>query len=88
MLYAGLDTQSVVWLRAWFRYLRQTGSSFGLVTIVDALRRAPAATRALIDLFITAHDPEAKNRDKDVERIREQLDGALAKVRSIDDDRI
>jgi glutamate dehydrogenase len=88
VLYAGLDTQSVVWLRAWFRYLRQTGSSFGLVTIVDALRRAPAATRALIDLFITAHDPEAKNRDKDVERIREQLDGALAKVRSIDDDRI
>ena len=31
----------VVWLRAWFRYLRQTGSSFGLVTVVDALRRAP-----------------------------------------------
>ena len=88
VLYAGLDTQSVVWLRAWFRYLRQTGSSFGLVTIVDALRRAPAATRALIDLFITSHDPEAKGRDKQVERIREQLDGALAKVRSIDDDRI
>ena len=88
VLYAGLDTQSVVWLRAWFRYLRQTGSSFGLVTIVDALRRAPAATRALIDLFITSHDPEAKGREKQVERIREQLDGALAKVRSIDDDRI
>ena len=27
VLYAGLDTQAVVWLRAWFRYLRQTGSS-------------------------------------------------------------
>ena len=25
VLYAGLDTQAVVWLRAWFRYLRQTG---------------------------------------------------------------
>ena len=44
VLYAGLETQAVVWLRAWFRYLRQTGSSFGLVTIVDALRRAPGAT--------------------------------------------
>ena len=31
-----------MWLRAWFRYLRQTGSAFGLVTVVDALRRAPA----------------------------------------------
>ena len=30
VLYAGLDTKPVVWLRAWFRYLRQTGSSFGL----------------------------------------------------------
>ena len=57
VLYAGLDTQAVVWLRAWFRYLRQTGSSFGLVTIVDALRRAPGATRALIGLFVAAHDP-------------------------------
>ena len=60
VLYAGLDTQPVVWLRAWFRYLRQTGSSFGLVTVVDALRRAPNATRALIGLFVAAHDPAAK----------------------------
>ena len=57
VLYAELDMQPVVWLRAWFRYLRQTGSSFGLVTVVDALRRAPNATRALIGLFVAAHDP-------------------------------
>ena len=37
----GLDPQPVVWLRAWFRYLRQTGSSFGLITVVDAFRREP-----------------------------------------------
>ena len=29
VLYAGLDTQPVVWLRAWFRYLRQTGARSG-----------------------------------------------------------
>jgi glutamate dehydrogenase len=45
VLFAGLEPSAVVWLRAWFRYLRQTGSSFGLITVVDALRRAPAATR-------------------------------------------
>jgi glutamate dehydrogenase len=88
VLYAGLNTQAVVWLRSWFRYLRQTGSSFGLVTIVDALRRAPNATRALIGQFVAAHDPTAADRDREVHRCREQLDRSLAKVRSIDDDRI
>jgi glutamate dehydrogenase len=88
VLYADLGQQSVVWLRAWFRYLRQTGSSFGLVTVVDALRRAPNATRALIGLFIAAHDPAAKKRDEQVADYGEQLDRSLAKVRSIDDDRI
>ena len=88
VLYAGLDMQPVVWLRAWFRYLRQTGSSFGLVTVVDALRRAPNATRALIGMFVAAHDPAAKNRKDQVAEYGEQLDRSLAKVRSIDDDRI
>ena len=88
VLYAGLDTQAVVWLRAWFRYLRQTGSSFGLVTVVDALRRAPNATTALIGLFVAAHDPSAKDRDARISDCRDQLDRSLAKVRSIDDDRI
>ncbi|MBV9902615.1 MAG: NAD-glutamate dehydrogenase, partial [Alphaproteobacteria bacterium] len=88
VMYVGLDMQPVVWLRAWFRYLRQTGSSFGLVTVVDALRRAPNATRALIGLFVAAHDPSATNRDKQVLDFTEQLDRSLAKIRSIDDDRI
>ena len=37
----GLEPQGVVLLRAWFRYLRQTGLSYGLATVVEALRRAP-----------------------------------------------
>ncbi len=88
VLYAGLDTQAVVWLRAWFRYLRQTGSSFSLVTVVDALRRAPNATRALIGLFVAAHDPSGTKREAQIADYREELDRSLAKVRSIDDDRI
>ena len=88
VLYAELDMRSVVWLRAWFRYLRQTGSSFGLVTVVDALRRAPNATRALIGMFVAAHDPATAGRKDKVTDFGEQLDRGLAKVRSIDDDRI
>ncbi|MFL6723875.1 MAG: glutamate dehydrogenase, partial [Sphingomicrobium sp.] len=44
VLYAGLDPRPVVWLRAWFRYMRQTGVAFSLATVVDALRLAPKAT--------------------------------------------
>jgi glutamate dehydrogenase len=88
VLYAGLDTRAVVWLRAWFRYLRQTGSSFGLITIVDALRRAPNATRALIGLFVAAHDPGVAAREREIEKYRSDLEASLAKIRSLDDDRI
>jgi glutamate dehydrogenase len=88
VLYAGLDTQPVVWLRAWFRYLRQTGSAFSLVTVVDALRRAPNATRALVGLFVATHDPKASGRDAAIAECSDQLDRSLARVRSIDDDRI
>ncbi len=80
---AGLDAEAAGWLRAYFRYLRQTGVTYGLMTVVDALRRYPAITRALIDLFrkrftgsaATAHDTRA-------------IDEGLAAVSAIDDDRI
>ncbi|HVL79102.1 MAG TPA: NAD-glutamate dehydrogenase domain-containing protein [Sphingomicrobium sp.] len=89
VLFAGLDTEPVVWLRSWFRYLRQTGSSFGLVTVVDALRRAPKATKALVGLFTALHDPAAgRRRPREVDRLRGEFDDALRDVRSIDDDRI
>jgi glutamate dehydrogenase len=88
VLYAGLDMRPVVWLRSWFRYLRQTGSSFSLVTVVDALRRAPNATAALIGLFVAAHEPAVQGGETNIEKFADQLDRSLAKVRSIDDDRI
>ncbi len=89
VLFAGLDPRSVVWLRAWFRYLRQTGVSFGLLTVVEALRRAPEATKALVDYFIAAHDPQAGGkREAEMARHAKAFDEALADVRGIDDDRI
>ncbi|WP_037499210.1 NAD-glutamate dehydrogenase [Sphingomonas jaspsi] len=89
VLFAGLDPRSVVWLRAWFRYLRQTGVSFGLLTVVEALRRAPAATRALIDLFVASHDPKFDgDRKAAMAEQSTAFDDALKNVRAIDDDRI
>ncbi|MCW3798103.1 NAD-glutamate dehydrogenase [Sphingomonas sp. BN140010] len=89
VLLAGLDPQPVVWLRAWFRYLRQTGVAYSLVTIVDALRRSPDATRALINWFTAAHDPAVgEARETGVGAARTAFDGALQSVSAIDDDRI
>jgi len=89
VLLAGLDPRSVVWLRSWFRYLRQTGVAFGLQTMVDALRRAPEAARALIAYFCAKHDPAlGQGREKAMADALDDFDSALVRVQSIDDDRI
>ena len=89
VLYAGLEPRPVVWLRAWFRYMRQTGVAFSLATVVDALRRAPKAADALVSLFTAYHDPKASTgRDAAVKSAAAEFDDALNDVRGIDDDRI
>jgi glutamate dehydrogenase len=81
----GLSPQSVVLLRAWFRYLRQAGLPYGMTTVVDALRRAPALAKALIARFAAAHDPDHPG---DVAAADETIERGLDAVSAIDDDRI
>jgi glutamate dehydrogenase len=78
---------SALLFRAWFRYLRQGGLTYGLTTVVDALRRAPAVTAALIDRFDAAHAPGGK-RDAGVAAADEAIKAGLNSVSAIDDDRI
>ena len=86
---AGMTPASVVLLRAWFRYLRQTGMSYGLGTVVDALRGAPQVANALIRRFSAAHDPEhAGNREEAIAAADADIDAGLVDVSAIDDDRI
>ncbi len=80
----GLRPDAVVLLRAWFRYLRQAGLTYGLTTVVDALRRAPDVARALIARFEAAHGPHGG----DVEAADAALASGLDAVSAIDDDRI
>jgi glutamate dehydrogenase len=86
---AGLGRRDVVLFRAWFRYLRQTGVSYSLATAVDALRRAPAVTQALVSLFDALHDParEGARAEASAEAERAIRD-SLAQVAAIDEDRI
>ncbi len=97
VLGAGLDTETVGWLRAYFRYLRQTGVAYGQQTVVDALRRYPALTRDLIGLFRARFTPAAEGlepdaatsaRDDAEHDVKTRLEDSLAAVTAIDDDRI
>jgi glutamate dehydrogenase len=84
---ATLDARAVLLFRALFRYLRQTGMAYGLLTVVDALRRHPVVARLLVALFSALHDP-AECSELSVSDIRRRIDKALQGVTAIDEDRI
>jgi glutamate dehydrogenase len=84
-----LDPASVVLLRAWFRYLRQTGVTYGQGTVVEALKTAPAVTNGLIALFRSRHDPSLSKIGKTAEaEARSAIEQGLSGVAAIDEDRI
>ncbi len=88
ILDCGLDAREAGWLRAWFRYLRQTGVTYGVMTVVDALKRYPAITRDLVALFAVRFGPGVADRMTAQSEVLARIDAALADVASIDDDRI
>lgn len=85
----GLTAGEANWLRAWYRYLRQAGMSFGVPTAVDALMGAPLVAIGLVDLFRARHDPTLSgDRAKAESAAQEAIAAGLAKVASINDDRL
>ncbi|HEX8366785.1 MAG TPA: NAD-glutamate dehydrogenase domain-containing protein [Allosphingosinicella sp.] len=86
---AGLQPREVVLFRAWFRYLRQIGLSYSMVTVVEALRRAPDVTASLVALFDAMHDPDFEgDRGQAVKDAERRIDRGLGNVAAIDEDRI
>jgi glutamate dehydrogenase len=86
---AGLSPRDVVLFRAWFRYLRQTGLSYSMVTVVEAIRRARGVAGGLIALFDARHDPVFPGDRKAAEKAAEKaINHGLAQVAAIDEDRI
>ena len=81
----GLAPDALVLLRAWFRYLRQTGLSYGLSTVAEALRKAPDVAQALIVLFRALHDPALRGeREEAVGHASTAIDEGLMLVAAID----
>jgi glutamate dehydrogenase len=88
LIAANLAPESVVLFRALFRYLRQTGMSFSLATVVSALAKEVTIARALVALFGAQHDPAVKDRASSIDAAGTLIDAGLAAVTSIDEDRI
>jgi glutamate dehydrogenase len=86
---AGLEPQAVVWLRAWYRYLRQTGLNYGVPTVVAALGHNAGIARAIVSLFTALHDPAfAGDRTMAAGKLDDEIKAGLAKVAAADEDRI
>jgi glutamate dehydrogenase len=89
ILAIGLSDRETGWLRAWYRYMRQTGMSFGSPTVVDALQHAPQVTRGILDLFISRHDPGfVRDRAKAETAAQIAIREGLSLVAAINDDRL
>jgi glutamate dehydrogenase len=88
ILACGLSAGEAGLLRAWFRYMRQTGVTYGVMTVVDALKRYPAITRGLVALFAARFGPDVTDRGAAQGQVLAGIEAALADVSSIDDDRI
>ncbi len=87
MVAVGLEARAVLLFRSLFRYMRQTGLTYSVVTVVDALRRHPALTRMLVSLFDARFDPGVHSESTEREWDR-RITRALQSVLLIDDDRI
>jgi glutamate dehydrogenase len=89
---AGADWREASVLRALAAYLRQIRSPFGPRYIAETLANHAGMARDLIELFRTRFDPDltldAEARKEGEARIRARIESALAKVESLDEDRI
>ncbi|HPF26960.1 MAG TPA: NAD-glutamate dehydrogenase [Steroidobacteraceae bacterium] len=90
LLAAGLELREVVVLRAYCRYLLQTGLPFSQLLMERVLANHATITRQLAQLFQVRFqlDIGAKTRDKEMARLDRAIVKALTGVRSADDDRI
>jgi len=84
----GLSAREANWLRAFYRYLRQTGLSYGIETAVDALLGAPMVTLGLADLLRARHQPGIDDRASAEASAEDAIRDGLAGVTAINQDRL
>jgi len=89
VLRANLSWREVCVLRAYSKYLRQTGFTFRQAYVEQALANNPAVAQKLIELFMTRFDP-ANTSDAAIksQALAIEIENALDAVANLDEDRI
>jgi len=90
LIAADLAARQIVVLRAFCRYLLQTGVPFSQAYMERALAANAAIARNLVRLFHTGFDPasSSSSRERGSESLVAQIRSGLDAVTSLDDDRI
>ena len=87
VLLARLTWREITILRAYCKYLRQTGTTFSQDYMEDTLVANPHIARLLVNLFEARLDPSLQDRSES-ERLEGEISKALDAVVSLDEDRI
>ncbi|HVZ34286.1 MAG TPA: NAD-glutamate dehydrogenase domain-containing protein, partial [Polyangiaceae bacterium] len=87
VLSARLSARQVALLRAYAKYLRQIQVPFSEGYMQQTLRKNPAITRNLVELFLTRFDPGRSEREQAAE-LEAEIASDLDAVQSLDEDRI
>jgi glutamate dehydrogenase len=86
---AGLHWRQAMVLRAYARYLRQTGTAFSQLYLESCLVANVPIARLLVQLFEARFDPDfAGDREAQTDHLRAEIETALESVASLDQDRI
>lgn len=88
VLGAGLTGRKVTILRAYAKYMRQTGSSFSNTYIANTLANYPIIARKLVMLFEQRFNPFIKRSEKKESALLADIKERLDQVSNLDDDRI
>ncbi|WP_438751203.1 NAD-glutamate dehydrogenase [Pararhizobium sp. O133] len=90
ILLSGLTAREVTVLRAYARYLRQTGITYSQGYLADTLNKYPAIAGDIFRLFVTRMDPamDDKPKGKRMAVLKAAIEGALNAVPSLDEDQI
>ncbi|MFV2197530.1 NAD-glutamate dehydrogenase [Nocardiopsis sp. LOL_012] len=87
---AGLDWRQLSVLRAYAKYLRQTGATFTPEFLADVLCSNVSIAGLLVELFETRFDPDRadEGRDEQADALVGKIEAELESVASLDHDRI
>ncbi len=88
VLGAQLSWREISLIRAYAKYLYQTGFRFNQAYIEKTIANQSAIVKNILAFFNAKHDPHKKSSQAEVDRLEKNLESQLDAVTSLDEDRI